>query len=50
MYYKSGQYKNLFDDFPVVVVIGSKKASTVNKNISYQLLEYEKVKECKFAY
>ncbi|WP_243150462.1 hypothetical protein [Clostridium sporogenes] len=50
MYYKSGQYKNLFDDFPVVVVIGSKKASTVNKNISYQLLEYEKVKEWKFAY
>lgn len=51
MYYKSGQYKSLFDDFPVVVIIGDNiKVITQNKNINCQWLEYEKVKEWDYKY
>ncbi|EKN43378.1 hypothetical protein [Clostridium botulinum] len=51
MYYKSGQYKNLFDNFPVVVIIGdSTKAIIENRNINCQWLEYEKVKEWNYKY
>lgn len=51
MYYKSGQYKNLFDNFPVVVIIGdSTKTIIENRNINYQWLEYEKVKEWDYRY
>ncbi|WP_409068825.1 hypothetical protein ACFLKC_13890 [Clostridium caseinilyticum] len=51
LYYKSCQYKNLFDNFPVVVIIGhSTKVITENKNINCQWLEYQKVKEWKFEY
>ncbi|WP_242867317.1 hypothetical protein [Clostridium sporogenes] len=51
MYYKSGQYKNLFDNFPVVVIIGDNiKVITQNKNINCQWLEYQKVKEWNYKY
>ncbi|WP_242864388.1 hypothetical protein [Clostridium botulinum] len=51
MYYKSGQYKNLFDNFPVVVIIGDNtKAITENKNINCQWLECGKVKEWNYKY
>lgn len=51
MYYKSGQYKSLFDDFPVVVIIGDNiKVITQNKNINCQWLEYQKVKEWNYKY
>lgn len=51
MYYKSGQYKSLFDDFPVVVIIGDNiKVTTENKNINCQWLEYQKVKEWNYKY
>lgn len=51
MYYKSNQYKNLFDRFPVIVIIGNTTGKiTENKNINYQWLEYEKVKEWDYRY
>lgn len=34
MYYKSNQYKNLFDRFPIVVIIGD----TTNKLLKIKIL------------
>lgn len=51
LYYKSGQYKTLFDAFPIVVVMSPKtKEAIKDKNINYQLLDYGKVKGWEYCY
>ncbi|WP_251862586.1 hypothetical protein [Clostridium sp. Marseille-Q2269] len=51
MYYKSGQYKNLFDNFPAIVVVSSNIEKIIkNKLSNFQLLDYEKVKKWNYSY
>ncbi|MCY6372492.1 hypothetical protein [Clostridium ganghwense] len=57
MYYKSKEYKKLFDNFPVIAIVSSdidrtKKIIEDNKreDVLYQYLDYQKVKEWKYHY
>ncbi|HCL4447604.1 TPA: hypothetical protein N2D04_002670 [Clostridium botulinum] len=51
LYYKSKQYKNLFDNFPAIVVVSSNIEKIIKNKISnFQLLDYEKVKKWNYSY
>lgn len=57
LYYKSGQYKSLFDNFPAVVIISDNIENnrlTIDKNkipsLQYQYLDFDKVKSWEYNY